>query len=449
MPDNAGPVSRLALPRLLAYAAPAVPLSMLGLPLNVYLPAFWSGSMGLALGTVGAVLTAVRLMDIVVDPAIGRFSDLLRWRFGRRKTPIAAGLPMGLLGGAMLFFPPPGSGAVWLFAAYALLTFAWSLIALPWQAWGAELSPNYTERTRITAWREGGTLLGVLISAVMPAALAITAPAAALHSVAFTALVLAAPAIAVLLAFVAEPPPGPPATAPLFASLRAAARNRPFRRLLLAWLINGIATGMPATLFLFMCTYVLDAPRAAGPVLLVYFGMAVLCMPVWAWLARRIGKHRAWAVAMSLMCVVFAPVFLLGPGDIGWFLAISVVSGATIGADFALPPAIQADVVDLDEAESGEKRAGLYFAAWTMAQKSGNALAAGIALGGLQWAGFHAAPGNGPRQLLALSALYCLAPLAMKLVAIALVWGFPIDARTQAALRARIAARAAAAAAAA
>jgi Na+/melibiose symporter-like transporter len=51
--------------------------------------------------------------------------------------------------------------------------------------------------------------------------------------------------------------------------------------------------------------------------------------------------------------------------------------------------------------------------------------------------------------LLALSALYCLAPLAMKLVAIALVWGFPIDARTQAALRARIAARAAAAAAAA
>lgn len=447
MPGSAGNGTRLALPRLLAYAAPAVPLSMLGLPLNVYLPAFWSGTMGLALGTVGAVLTAVRLLDIVVDPTIGRTSDLLRWRFGRRKTTIAAGLPAGLAGGAMLFFPPHGAGPAWLFAAYALLTFAWSMIALPWQAWGAELSPHYAERTRITAWREGGTLLGVLISAVLPAALAITAPAAALHAVAFTALALAAPTILLLLTTVAEPRPGPPAAAHLLASVRAAAGNAPFRRLLLAWLINGIATGMPATLFLFMCTYVLDAPRAAGPVLLVYFGMAVLCMPVWAWLARRIGKHRAWALAMSLMCVVFAPTFLLGPGDIGWFLVISVISGATIGADFALPPAIQADVVDLDEAESGEKRAGLFFAAWTMAQKSGNALAAGIALGGLQWAGFHAGPGNGPRQLLALSALYCLAPLAMKLVAIALVWGFPIDASTQAALRARIAAREAGAAA--
>lgn len=433
--------ARLALPRLLAYAAPAVPLAMLGLPLNVYLPAFWSGEMGLALGTVGAVMTAVRLLDIVVDPTIGRISDRLRWRFGRRKTPIAAGLPAGLAGGAMLFFPPPGAGAVWLFAAYALLTFAWSMIALPWQAWGAELSPNYSERTRITSWREGGTLVGVLVSAVLPAALGITTPGPALHAVAFASVVLAAPAILLLLSLVAEPSPGPPTAVPFFASLRAAAANAPFRRLLLAWLLNGIANGMPATLFLFMCTYVLDAAWAAGPVLVVYFGMAVLCVPIWAWLARRIGKHRAWAAAMLLMCIVFAPVFLLGKGDIGWFLAISAICGGTIGADFALPPAIQADVVDVDEAESGEKRAGLFFAAWTMAQKSGNALAAGLALGGLQWAGFRAAPGNGPRQLLALSALYCLAPLAMKLVAITLVWGFPIDARAQAVLRARIAAR--------
>jgi Na+/melibiose symporter-like transporter len=426
----------IPLARLLAYAAPAWPLAMLGLPLNVYLQAFWSGQMGVRLGLVGVVLTLVRFMDIVVDPAIGRSSDRLRWRFGRRKPFIAAALPVGLLGGWLLFSPAPDAGVATLFLGYAGVTLAWSLISLPWQAWGAEMSPDYAERVRIAGWREGCGLLGVVSSAILPVALAITDPGQALRAVGLVAFILAAPAVAILLWRVPEVAAATGGTRHgLLAAVRAGFSNRPFRMLLGAWTVNGISNGMPMALFLFMCAQILRAPDAVGPILLVYFATAVLGVPAWGWVARRFGKHRAWAWAMTLGSIGFLPVLLLGPGDVAGFLAICVVSGFALGADLSLPPAMQADVIDLDELNTGENRAGLFFAAWTMAAKAGNALGAFIGLGLLDLAGFQAAGPNGPRQLLALVLLYCAIPVALKLCAVALMWRYPLDAAEQARIR--------------
>ncbi len=431
---------RLAWRPLLAYVAPALPLAMLGLPLNVHLPAFWAEGMGLRLGTVGLVLTLVRLLDIVFDPTIGRLSDRLRFRFGRRRPFIALGLPVGILGGALLFFPPAGAGAVHLFVAYAVLTLGWSLISLPWQAWGAELSDDYAERTRIVGWRETGTLLGIVLSALLPFAFGISDPGKTLHLLALVVLVLATPAVAFLLLGLREPArPVAGFQGGLAESLRSAWANRPFRRLLAAWTVNGIANGMPAVLFVLLCQHVLQAPAAAGPILLVYFLSGIAGVPLWTWVARRIGKHRAWSWAMLATCAAFLPVMALGAGDVPAFLVICVASGLGLGADLALPPSMQADVVDLDELNTGEHRAGLFFAAWTMAQKAGNALAAGLAFGLLDLAGFSATGVNPPAQLLALAGLYCLMPVLLKLGAVLMVWNFPIDAAEQGRIRAAIA----------
>jgi Na+/melibiose symporter-like transporter len=138
-----------------------------------------------------------------------------------------------------------------------------------------------------------------------------------------------------------------------------------------------------------------------------------------------------WAAA------VFALVPLLGPGDWLPFLAISVLTGISLGADLALPPAIQADVIDLDHAESGSPRAGLFFAAWSMAQKAGNALAVGLGLPLLETLGFRIGP-DGAQGLGALVGLYAVVPIALKLGAVALMWRFPLDRAAQAAIRARL-----------
>jgi GPH family glycoside/pentoside/hexuronide:cation symporter len=434
---------KLSWPTLLTYAAPALPLGMLGLPLLVILPNFWAQTMGMKLATVGLVLTLVRGLDAVFDPTIGRLSDLTRSRFGRRKPFIAAALPVAAVGAVGLFFPPHGAGASWLFIFNALVTLGWTMISLPYWAWGAELSDDYGERQRITSFREGGTILGILISAVAPVALGMTTPAAEAHLLVVLTIGLATPLIVLALLLVPDvQPKRRAAPVKLGAALKLAAANAPFRKLIGAWLLNGLANGLPAALFLMVCAKFLNSPKLQGPMLLIYFGAGVLSVPFWLWLAKRIGKHRAWISALLLTAFAFSFVPLVPRIGLWFFGVISLFTGAGLGADFTIPPAIQADVIDLDEQRSGERRAGLFFAASTMAQKAGNALAVGIAFPLLQLAGFHVNGANGVMQKVVLVALYCGLPSALKLLCALILRGFQIDQAAQLKLREQIAAAA-------
>jgi Na+/melibiose symporter-like transporter len=432
---------------LLVYAAPALPLGMLGLPLLVILPNFWAGPMGMNLATVGLVLTAVRVLDAVIDPTVGRLSDLSRLRWGRRKPFIAAAIPVAVVGAFGLFFPPRDAGAAWLFIFNALVTWGWTLLSLPYWAWGAELSDDYRERQRITSFREGGTIVGILISAVAPVALGMTGAVAEAHLLVIMTVALAAPAVLAALIFVPDRLPAAPAQKPvsLSAALRVAGANAPFRKLIITWLLNGLANGLPAALFIMVCAQFLHDEQAQGPLLLVYFAAGVFSVPLWLWLGGRIGKHRAWIVSLLVTAFAFSFVPLVPHVGLWFFGVISLFTGSGLGADFTIPPAIQADVIDLDEVRSGERRAGLFFAASTMAQKAGNALAVGIAYPLLQIAGFSTHHGNGPFQIAALLVMYCGMPSLLKLICALLLRGFPLDEAAQRQLRSEISVRAAAA----
>jgi hypothetical protein len=74
---------RLPLARLLAYGCIALPLSTIGLPLSIYLAPFYSGELGLPLALLGTAMVLARLVDVIVDPAIGVISD--RWRLARAR----------------------------------------------------------------------------------------------------------------------------------------------------------------------------------------------------------------------------------------------------------------------------------------------------------------------------------------------------------------------------
>ena len=105
-----------------------------------------------------------------------------------------------------------------------------------------------------------------------------------------------------------------------------------------------------------------------------------------------------------------------------------------LGAALALPPAMQADVVDYDALIGGKARAGLQFALWGMSTKLALAASVGVSLPALEALGFDpAAPESG--SLTALAVIYALVPVVIKLAAVAIVWGFPLTARRQAAIR--------------
>lgn len=424
---------------LLAYGLPGLPLAILGLPLFIFLPTFYAETMGLDLATVGLVLLVARLWDVVTDPIIGTMSDRTQGSLGRRRPWILASLPVLCISIYHLFIPPENASVSHLLVWSMILYLGWSMIQLPHAAWGAELSDDYHQRSRVTGFREALVVAGTLVAAATPLLLSVkdgheASQGDVLRTLAIGLILLLPITSLIATAVVKDPATYPPPARPwrirFVEGYHALLANKAFLRLIVAYLLNGIANGLPATLFLLFVSHVLVLPDKSGQLLFVYFACAIAGIPFWVWLSGRLEKHRTWIIAMLANCLIFGWAPFLGAGDFTPFLAICVLSGFCLGADLALPPSMQADVVDLDRSGAKGRRTGLYFAFWGMATKLALALAVGISFPLLDLAGFNATDGamNDEDGLFVLAILYGAIPITFKLAAVALMARFTTNA---------------------
>ena len=202
-------------------------------------------------------------------------------------------------------------------------------------------------------------------------------------------------------------------------SWRVALATPPFRRLLAIYLVNGIASAVPATLVLFFIRDRLQAPAYEPLFLAGYFAAGALSMPLWVRVVARFGLARTWLIGMALAIVAFVWAAALGTGDVAAFTVICIASGVALGADLSLPSAMLAGVIQ--RAGHSGRLEGAYFGWWNFATKLNLALAAGLALPLLGAFGY--APGHPDAGgLQALSLAYGLLPCVLKLVAAALLW---------------------------
>ncbi len=410
----AAPLARVPVSTLIAYGLFGMPLAMAALPLYVHLPKFYGDHLGVNLALLGGVLLALRLADGVIDPVLGVLSD----RSGARKRWLLLAAPLLAVGMIALFLPVPraeGPLIAWLSLSLALIYGAFSLATINHQAWGAELSSDPVERTRITAVREGLALLAVVVAAVLPGFLGGDDGGLGRFSLIFAAFTLACAAITVAFTPGTHAAPiATTATVPLFRALLARPlSDRLFRQLLLVFMLNGIAAAIPATLVLFFIADVLDAESRQGTFLALYFIAGAAGMPLWVKLSARIGKPNAWLAAMAVAIAAFVWASRLGAGDTTAFTIICVLSGIALGADLALPPSLLADVIG----RGGRMEAtGSYFGLWTLATKLNLALAAGIGLPLLSALGY-APGGRDHAALTALAIVYAFVPCVLKLAA--------------------------------
>ena len=393
---------------------------MAALPIYVHVPKFYVDTLGMNLATVGALLLLARAFDAILDPFLGLVSDWRRPRAGGRMGLVLVGVPLLAVGMVGLFSPPAtGNLGLWLIGALLVVYSAYSMVSISYQAFGAEMSQDYHERTRITAVREGLSMVGVLLAAALPELLAGkygTRDGFLYFACIFAPLVLIAGLTSASLSPAAVPAPEAKVAASWQAVLKPLA-NDAFRRLLVVFMLNGIAAAIPATLVLFFVQDVIRRPDLGALFLIVYFLAGALGMPVWVWLARRADKHRAWLLGMVLSIIAFVWAFMLGEGDGVAFVVICLVSGFGLGADLALPPSILADVIDEGEEKGLARGEGAYFGLWNLATKLNLALAAGLALPLLDWFGYRPGGPHGASILTALAATYALLPCALKVIA--------------------------------
>ena len=398
----------------LLYGLLGLPLAFVALPLYVILPNHYAREFGVPLATLGAILLGARLFDALIDPLLGRLTDRLFARSAKAVLTLGAIAALLLaIGFALLFFPPaavahtPQTLVAWASVMLVLAYAAYSALSVSHQSWGAMLGGNETERSRIVAWREGLGLIGVVLASVMPVALGLPAT---------TAMFL----IALLMGWLAwtrsvRPPTRRTASHTPPTELTMPLRNQRFRRLLAIFMLNGIASAVPATLVLFFIQDRLQAPASMEPLFLgSYFLSAALSVPVWLAVVKRIGLAASWLCGMLLAIAVFAWATQVGAGQTGAFLAICALSGVALGTDLALPGALLAGVIQAN-GDSGRAE-GAYFGWWNFATKLNLALAAGLALPVLALFGY--APGvRDPQALSALLIAYCVLPCVLKLAA--------------------------------
>jgi GPH family glycoside/pentoside/hexuronide:cation symporter len=430
---------KVPLAKKIAYSAPAFALAVIGIPVYVYIPKFYTDVVGINVILMGYLLFTVRIFDAVTDPVLGYLSDRTVTKFGRRRPYIAVG-SVFVAGAMFLLFNPPHAGpameTVWFGVfIYALFLF-WTVVTVPYESLGPEITFDYHERTALFGMRDGFLIAGTLAAASAPALVqwlfGLPGTPEGERGKFFRISILYAPLLigTAWWCFLAirerEPSSSQSGHLSLLPGLRQVVRNRPFMVLLAAYTVSAIGNNLPATLILFYVQYVLGSDLADF-FLLLYFATGILFLPGWIFMSRRTGKKIAWVASMAVNSGAFLGVFFLGPGD-AWIYGILVfLSGIGFGATLALPSAIQADVIDYDELLTGERREGQYIGWWSIAKKLAAAVGIGAGLAILGMAGYSPNEAQPPRVLLTLRVLYALAPSVLNLAGLAIALAYPIS----------------------
>jgi GPH family glycoside/pentoside/hexuronide:cation symporter len=428
---------------LAAFAAPSLPLAALGLPLVVYLPNYYVSHLGLSLSVVGAAFLLVRLADIILDPILGGMMDRTRSPWGRFRPWLAGGAPLLMAAAYFLFMAKPGVTPFYLWAWLVVCYLGYSMAVLSHTAWGAVLSPDYQQRSRIYGWWQAGNVVGMILVLVLPAILTRLYPqnpAVGMWGMGWFIIALLPVTICLASVVVGEVPAPVQRHASGLKQYVALLKRPSVRLLLTADLLMGLAPGIAGALFLFFFERIKGFDNAqASILLLVYFVAALGGAPIWPFLAKKIGKHKALALAAVLyamfqVAAVFTP---RGQSGIGMFLL--VLAGLPYSAAPLLVRSMMADIGDEERLHGGVDRTGLLYAIVNGTVKLGYALAIGVFVV-LERLGFDPKVPSAQGDT-ALICLYAVAPAVLCLVVCVTILRYPLDATAHAEIRRQLDAR--------
>lgn len=376
--------------------------------------------LGMSPWLVGMLGAIPRLTDAFTDPLMGYISDHTRSRWGRRRPYIFVGAIASGLIFALLWQLPEGRSEgfyFWFFLALSLVFYlAYTVFATPWVALGFELTPDYHERTRLMGVQNFLSQLAYVVSPwfllVMQyepffddmvtgaAGLAIAIGVLTAGVGILPAIFLKEPYRADAVAHLYEPDRADrrkrrTERSPLVASMLdffkgfvATLRFRPFLKLCAATFLvfNGFML-ISSFQFYVIIYYVFAGDKVLGAEYVGYSGTlsaigTFFVIVFVTWLATRIGKRRAFFVATGVSVVGYGLKWYCYNPEVPWLLLLPApLMAFGLGGLFTLMGSMIADVVDLDELQTNERREGMFGSIYWWVVKLG--MAGALAGGGL------------------------------------------------------------------
>lgn len=456
-------VARFARPErrtLLAYGLSGLPFNWTGSLIGVHIIIFYTDVAGLDPFWIGFGMIAATLWGAVGDPLMGVLSDRTRWRWGRRRPYIALGL-VPFAGSYYLLLTPPAAlegTALGLYFAIAMILFYTfrAVIETPIASLAPEIAQDYDQRTRLGAYREFLGNLGDGIGLLLPL-LAMAALVGGLEGVeaapgmrqAFRVTGLAGAGVAVAALTICyrgtyeDPSFRRDLRVDWRTSLRAVLRNRPFLILLAAVTLVGMGLTIVNGIFLYVMRYLVQVNDrlVEAQAFALYIAGALASYPFWIRLSARWGKPAAFRVGLFTSSLVFVSVFVLNAGNLVLLYCVMVFAGIANVGVWMMAFTLNADVIDVDELQTGIRREGLYLGFATMIRKAAIALGAGSVGIGLGLVGFEPNQVQTPQTALGIKLLFCVPPTLLVLAAYLLFRRFPLTRERHRELMAQIALR--------
>jgi len=448
MNDNSTAVSanqKLSQFEILTYGLPRSGSAMMFIMVSVYLSKFYTDTLLLAPAFVAWTFLIGRFWDGFTDPIMGYASDATKSRMGRRRPYfLLSAIPVGIA--YFYLWSPPDALKDWglflyLTATYLLMYTFWTVFSIPHNSLGAELTMDYHERTVLTGVREGLGVIGALVGTMAPPIFAARLGDVSKGYSYLAGMIGLVTAVLILICFfgVKENPEfQEQRPIAIREGLKALYRNRPFRILVIVFVLALIGNAFVPILTLYIADYVVKMPGIAPVILFSYIMATAISIVFWTRLSRRIGKKEAWSRALLFSSIIFVFSVYYHQGTWVAWIILALLAGLGYGGTIALAPSMMADVIDLDELQTGRRREGAYFGIWSFIDKAAVGIAVFVGMYSLDIMGYVPNQDQTLRVFWTLKVLYSILPAICFAGCCYLLRHYPIDQREHERIRAEI-----------
>ena len=392
----------------------------------------------------GIIFLVAKAWNAVFDPAVGYVIDRTRSRYGRKRPYLLFGaVPLGIAY-AVLFFSPnltpsdvsPYPRFIWGLVTFIIFCSVVSAVNVPYGALTADLSLDTNERSNITGYRMTFAIIGTLVAAgatkplvTLLAEVSGGGEVAGYRIVGIIYGVVIAAVTLVTFASVRERVVRTEEEASgLRTSLRVIFRNKPFLILSAATICHITAVSTMAIVINYYFKYNLNAENMIPAAFLCLFVTAVVFVPVFVVISRKVSKKFAYNLGMGIMAASSAALFFFGGRSIPVTLAIFAVAGIGMATNYLSPWAMIPDTVEYSQWKTGLRREGIIYGCYFFTFKFSSALAGFLAGNTLALTGYIANRPQTDGALLGIRTVLTLVPTAFIIVGIILVSLFPITA---------------------
>ncbi|HSF81006.1 MAG TPA: MFS transporter [Anaerolineales bacterium] len=379
------------------YGAGDIGFSLTSTIIGAFFAIFLTDVVGILPRVAAAAIFIGRTWDYINDPIIGHISDRTRTRWGRRRPFLIFGaLPFAMVFTLLWWRPPFESSlllAIYYAAVYVLFDAAATFVYMPYFALTPELTNDYDERTALTTTRMFFSIFGGLVAFTLPVVIVggfnpQNAGRVLLMGATF-GLVSALPLLLVFFGtrerqeFMQQEQPS------VSQSIKAAWKNRPFVFGLGIYLFTWVSVSLLETILLFFIKYVVQREPESDLIMATIFVTAILVLPLWEWISRRLNKRLAYIAGIAFWAVVQLVLVTLSPSSsMTLLLSLCVLAGIGVSAAHVLPWSIIPDAIEWGEWHTGERHEGMFYSLITLAQKIASSVAIPLALLVLDFTGY-------------------------------------------------------------